>query len=289
MTVRRRINLLLLGCKFLGASLHAQEIRVGLIGLDTSHATAFTEILNDPKHPEHIPGARVVAGFPGGSPDIPSSIDRVPQYSATLKDKWGVEIVPTIAELVSRVDAVLLTSVDGRPHREQIRPVIAAHNPVCRFYPTITGRKGASGEIVSVDAFSPAPLEPHHPDLYWYGIHGVEILFTLMGPGCAWVERHFTDDQELTVAGWKDGRIATFRGMRVRDDHGYGATVHTLKGTRLSEPVKGALYKQLVLEIVKFFQTGKPPVSNAETLEILAFMDAAQLSRERGGARVPLN
>ena len=205
--------------------------------------------------------------------------------------------MPSIAELVARVDAVMLTSVDGRPHLAQIRPVLAAHRPVfidkplagslsdareifrlcaeaktlcfsasaLRFYPSITVLKAP--DIISVDAYSPATLEPHHPDLYWYGVHRVEILYTLMGPGCVWVSRTFTDGQEVTVAQWKDGRVATFRGTR-KGDHGYGATVQTTKGMKLSEPVKGMIYKQLLQEIVKFFQTGVAPVSAAETMEI---------------------
>jgi predicted dehydrogenase len=322
---RRRISLAvaLAFCGVVTASgqTSAQEIRVGLIGLDTSHVTAFTELLNDPRNPDHVPGARVVAAFAGGSADIPSSIDRVPQYTATLRDKWGVEVFASIPELIARVDAVMLTSVDGRPHLAQIRPVLAAHKPVfidkplaasladareifrlcaesktpcfsasaLRFYPSIAALKPEpkAPDIISVDAYSPATLEPHHPDLYWYGIHGVEILYTLMGPGCAWVERAFSEDQEVTVAQWKDGRMATFRGTR-KGDHGYGAMVQTPKGMKLSEPVKGVIYKQLLQEIVKFFQTGAAPVSAAETLEMFAFMDAAQLSRERGGARVTL-
>ncbi len=42
-------------------------------------------------------------------------------------------------------------------------------------------------------------------------------------------------------------------------------------------------YAPLVREIVQFFQTGRPPVSNEETLEIFAFLDAAQRSKEAGG------
>ena len=306
-------GMLLLGC----LSCFAQ-IRIGLIGLDTSHATAFAEMLNAPG-PDHIAGARIVAGFPGGSPDIPASADRVAQYTATLRDKYGVEIVAGIPELLARVDAVLLTSVDGRTHLAQIRPVIAAHKPVfidkplaasfadareilrlcaaaqvpcfsasaLRFYPSITAVRATAAETLAVDAYSPATLEPHHPDLYWYGIHGIEILYTLMGPGCQWVERSFSDDQEVVTAQWKDGRIGVFHGFR-KGDHGYGATVYTTAGVKLSEPVRGATYKQLLVEIVKFFQSGAAPVKPEETLEMFAFMDAAQLSRQRGGARVSL-
>ena len=41
----------------------AADIRLGLIGLDTSHVTAFTDVLNNPQHKDHVPGARVVAAF----------------------------------------------------------------------------------------------------------------------------------------------------------------------------------------------------------------------------------
>jgi len=306
---------------FLVSFAYSQDLRLGIIGLDTSHAVEFTKLLNDAKNPAHVAGARVVAAFPGGSADIESSAGRVPQYTATLRDQWQVEIVPDIPALVARVDAVLLLSVDGRPHLDQIRPVIAARKPVfidkplaaslkdareiyrlcaesrvpcfsasaLRFYPGIQALKPAAAfEIYGVEAFSPAPTEPHHPDLYWYGIHGVEILYTLMGPGCAWVERTYADDAEVTVARWKDGRTATFRGIR-KGPHEYGATVYGSKGVKLSEPVKGALYQGLVTEIVRFFQTGRAPVPPEETLEMFAFMDAAQLSRERGGARVELS
>src|SRR5262252_3372989 len=90
-----------------------QEIKVGMIGLDTSHVTAFTKLLNDKSDPNHVPGARVVAAFKGGSPDVESSYTRIDRFTAELKDKWGVEIVDSIEELCKKVDAVLLESVDG--------------------------------------------------------------------------------------------------------------------------------------------------------------------------------
>jgi hypothetical protein len=44
----------------------------------------------------------------------------------------------------------------------------------------------------------------------------------------------------------------------------------------------------MLREVVKFFQTGVPPLSAEEMLEIIAFMQAAELSKERGGSDVPL-
>ena len=79
--------------------------RIGMIGLDTSHVTAFTRVINDP---DKNYGCKVVAGYSGGSPDIPSSADRVENFTNQLRDKYGVEIVDTIEELCEKVDGVLL-------------------------------------------------------------------------------------------------------------------------------------------------------------------------------------
>src|SRR5215208_5704093 len=111
-------------------SLRAADLRLGMIGLDTSHVPAFAELFNNPNAKNHIPGAKVVAAFKGGSPDLESSASRVDGYTKTLAEKYNVEIVPTIEELCAKVDAVLIESVDGRPHLTQARPVIKAGKPL---------------------------------------------------------------------------------------------------------------------------------------------------------------
>jgi hypothetical protein len=298
----------------------AADIRLGVIGTDTSHVPAFTQLLNsDASEPDHIAGARVVAAYKGGSPDIEESIKRVDQYADTVRNKWGVEIVPDIPTLLAKVDAVLLTSVDGRVHLEQARPVIAAHKPLfidkplaatledareiarlakeagVPWFSSSSLRFGAIGssmkfpDITGASTWGPGPLEPHHHlELAWYAIHPVEILYTLMGPGCESVSRTFTPDADVMVGRWKDGRIGTVRANRPYSD--YGAVVNRAKEIVISHPTASAAadYRPLVIEIVKFFQTGKPPVRNEETLEIFAFLDAAQRSKEQGGVPVTL-
>lgn len=290
--------------------------RLGMIGLDTSHVIAFTRLINDP---DKNYGCRVVVGYPGGSPDLPSSANRVEKYTAQLRDEFGVEIVDSIEQLCQKVDGVLLESVDGRPHLEQVRPVIAAKKPVfidkpmagsladvieifrlakendvpcwssssLRFGPGVIGMRNSKdvGDVLGCDAFSPCSLEEHHPDLYWYGVHGVEILFTIMGPGCDAVRRVQTKDTELVVGVWKDGRIGTYRGLRVgkRD---YGALVYGSKKIARSGGYEG--YGHLVERIVDFFKTGQIPVPPQETIEIFAFMSAADESKAKDGAAVPL-
>ena len=296
-------------------------IRAGVVGLDTSHCVAFTALFNDPKDPEHVPGIRVVAAFPGGSPDLPDSANRVEKFTAEVKDKWSVEIVADIASLGPKVDALLLLSLDGRRHLEQARQAISLKKPMfidkpmaasladareifrlageakvavfsssaLRFIPSIAqARTDASlGGVLGCAAYSPCPLEPHHPDLFWYGIHGVEILYTIMGSGCESVVRVHTDDADLVVGRWKDGRIGTFRGLR-KGVEPYGALVFGEKRMVRAEPDGGSIYRPMLLEVAKFFHGGAPPVSAEETLELLAFMEAADASKVDGGRPAPV-
>jgi hypothetical protein len=294
----------------------AKVFRLGIIGLDTSHVPAFTGLLNNPKNGY---SCRVVAGYPGGSPDVKDSWSRVEKFTAQLRDEFGVEIVDSIETLCTKVDGVLLESVDGRPHLAQATPVIAAKKPLfidkpmagsltdviaifelakknnvpcwssssLRFGPGVYGMRDNSelGKVIGCDAFGPCSLEPHHPDLYWYGIHGVEILFTIMGPGCQSVRRVQTDSVEHVVGVWRDGRVGTFRGIKSGKGD-YGAMVYGDKKVMPSGGYSG--YGDLVKEIVKFFETGKPPVPAEETIEIFAFMTAADVSKAQGGTAVSI-
>jgi hypothetical protein len=290
----------------------APPIRAGMIGLDTSHAIEFTKILHDPKAGAELAQMRIVAGYPGGSPDNPQSWSRVKEYSEKLRG-MGVEICGSIDELLDKVDVVLLESVDGRPHLAEARPVIARGKPLyidkpmaasladameifrlakekkvpcfsassLRFsdgFLAVRSGKSRFGKVESCVAWSPLHLEPHHPDLFWYGIHGVEILYTIMGTGCKTVTRV---SPEKVVGQWADGRTGTFIAK-----NSYGAEV---VGSKASGPTGGFDgYKPLIVEIVRFFKSRRPPVSAAETLELLAFMEAADQSKRQGGAAVSI-
>lgn len=293
------------------------DLRLGIVGTDTSHVIAFTTILNDPGHKDHVPGARVVAAYKGGSPDLASSRDRVDKYAAELQAKFGVEIVSDIPALLGKVDAVLLESVDGRAHLAQFREIARAGKPVfidkplastlqdareiarlarkygvpwfsssaLRYSSLLPGLKGegVSGALV----WGPGPLEPTHQlDLSWYGIHAVEILYALMGTGCEEVTRTFAPDAEMVAGRWKDGRVAAIR--LTRPYGGYGAVAFAGKEVRQSPKDLYTGYRGLVEQIVKFFQSRVPPVPEQETLEMFEFMDAAQRSRESGGAPMKL-
>jgi predicted dehydrogenase len=295
-------------------------IKIGIIGCDTSHVPAFTDLFNDPKNDGDLAGMRVVAAFPAGT-DIPDSKNRVKMYTDQIRDKWNVEIVGSVEELLPKVDVILLESVDGRPHLAQATPVLKAKKKIfidkpiagsladvlklfalakeyqtpmfssssLRFYPNFRNLKSESkaGKILGCLVYAPCSLEPHHPDLFWYGVHGVETVYTIMGTGCQSVARVHTDGTDIVTGTWKDGRVATFRGIRAGKS-GYGAIVFGDKGI---EPVGsgGGTYKPLVVEIAKFFRTGTPPVAAEETIEMFTFMQAADESKSQLGAPVMLD
>jgi len=296
-----------------------KTMRLGIIGLDTSHVPAFTkEFHKDPVADPALEGFRVVAAYPFGSADIESSASRIPKYTAEVR-AMGVEVVDSIADLLSKVDAVLLETNDGRLHLEQALEVFQAGKPVfidkptgsrlaevvaiyqaaehyrakvfssssLRFSPGAQEiRAGKFGDVLGCDAYSPCALEPTHVDLYWYGIHGVESLFTCMGEGCVQVTHQSTKDAELAVGIWDGGRIGTFRGIR-GGSSGYGGSVFGAKGIGAIGPYGG--YRPLVIEIAKFFRTGQSPVSAGETIQIYAFMQAALVSKQRGGVPVTID
>ena len=294
----------------------ANEIRIGIIGLDTSHVTAFTRILNDSSAKDHIPGAKVVAAVKDSSPDIKASYSRVEKFTAELTGKWGVKLYPNVKELCKQVDAIMIENVDGRPHLKHAFDVIKSGKPLYIDKPlagtfadckkiyhlakqhkvpifsssslrfsksTLAARAGKHGKVLHCETFSPAHIEPHHPDLFWYGIHGVESLFTVMGPGCISVQRGTTKDGKIKVTGkWKDGRVGIFR-----ESNGYGGTAKCETGEYQVGTYDG--YAPLVKEIIKFFISGKAPVDDRETLEIYAFMNAADESKSANGKEIFLN
>jgi predicted dehydrogenase len=290
----------------------AAGLRLGIIGTDTSHVTAFTQILNDESSPDHVPGGQVVAAYKGGSPDIESSAARVDQFADELRPKWKIRFFTTIPELCQKVDAILLESTDGRVHLAQARAVIAAHKPlfidkplastlddvreIARLakeagVPWFSSSSLRYGEIAQtlkfadatgVSTWGPGPLEPHHQlELAWYAIHPIELLYALMGPGCEEVTRVYSPDADVLVGRWKDGRLGTVRALRPYSD--YGAVVFRPKQIVEAPSRPADSYRPLLVEVMKFFETGQPPVPNQETLEIYAFMDAAQRSKEDGG------
>lgn len=295
-------------------------VRVGLVDFDTSHVVAFSQRMNHFGVPqsEWVEGARVVAGCPGESEIMP---ERIPGYSDELK-RAGIEIVAKPTDLLGKIDAVMIESQQGSRHLDRARPFLEAglptfidkpfagsvkeadaifslarkHNaPIMscsalRYDPLVAqalAKQKTFGRIVSADVWGSASLHVGNPGLLHYGIHGVEMLYTLMGRGCRTVTNVATPQGEVATGVWTSGLCGVARGIRT-GDAGFGLAVHYEKGHYAGLVEGAAFYREMLRRVVEMFASRKEPIDPAETREIMAFMAAALNSAERNGARVNL-
>jgi len=292
-------------------------LRIGLIGMDTSHVPAFTKLFNDPQASGDLAGFRVVAGLPDGS-DTPMSRERIEGFTNEARE-LGVEIVDSVEALIERSDRLMILSVDGRIHLRQAEALFTAGKPVfvdkpvagtlaeclalyelaerrgipcfsassTRFGPKISDPawREEAGEVLGVTSWGPLAYQAGQPELFFYGIHGIEALFTAMGPGCESLTRIKTTLHEIVTGVWRGGRVGVYRGL-VQGAKSYGLTIHGEKA--IVNLIEEPSYAALCREIGRFFKTGVAPVSPAETLEIYAFMEAADESLRRRGAPVTI-
>ena len=295
-------------------------LKIGIVGLDTSHCKAFTEIINNAANPNYVAGGQVICAYPGGTDAFSLSRERVDGFTQSLREEYGITMVGSIRDLVNQVDAVLLESVDGRQHLEQFRQM-AVGKPVFIDKPlatTLSDAKAiqqisvetntplmscsslryASGikdlvpgdvSVMACEAFGPAPLLDDYPGLFWYGIHSAEVLFSLLGTGCQNVRLVEKPKLDIVVGEWDGGQMGILHGTRfpTRD---FGCVVHTSEGTRLGVAQSTPpYYASMLQEVMAFFRSGHSPIAIEETMEIIAFLEAADASRKREGQQVSLH
>lgn len=294
-----------------------KPLRAGIVGLDTSHVPAFTKLFNKGETEGELAGIKVTTGYTGGT-DMPASATRKEKFTQQLRD-MGVEIVDSIPKLLEKVDVILLESVDGRIHLQEAREIFKAGKPVfidkplagtlaeaiaivelakehnvpffssssSRFGPELMALKGNAevGDILGAATWGPCSYQEGTPDFFFYGIHGIEALYTLMGTGCETVSRVKGANHDIATGTWKDGRIGAYRGI-VKGKADFGAVAYGSKS--IGQAAKAVSYEGLCRQIGKFFRSGQPPVSAEETLEIFTFMEAADESLRQGGKPVAL-
>lgn len=298
---------------------HDSHLRIGFIGLDTSHVSAFSKLLNDPANEHHVRGGRVVAGFPGGSPDFPLSINRVAGFTEELKERYNVEILTTPEAVAERVDLVFILSCDGRVHRPMFERVARFRKPTFIDKPLATRSEdakaildlaqregiallsssslrysqglnealaGGVADIRGVDIYGPLAEEPTQPGLFWYGCHSVEMMVRVMGVGCTEVRCVRSDNNDLAIASWSDGRIASIRGNR--NAHGkFGLTLHREAGPEHVDASAGRPYYAGLLDaIMTSLPQGKWAISREEMLHVVRIIEAINESRAKGGAAI---
>ena len=295
-------------------------LRLGIVDFDSSHSVEFTQRFNhvgvDPD--QYVDGARVVLGWPGTSEMSP---ERIPVFTPQVQ-ACGVELVGAPEQMLGRIDAVLVLSVCGQPHLERVRPFLKAGVPafvdkpfacsladaeemvrLAEDHQTMLFRTSAlrySAELLEVQqrladfgplngviCYGPAKRADGNPGLFHYGIHAVEMLFALMGPGCESVQTAFTDGAEVVTGRWRDGRLATLRGNR-QGSTAYGCTAFCEQAVVPRLVSSRYAYRNLCRAIVDSVKTNRPAVPHAVTLEIVRFILASLESERCGSAPVSL-
>lgn len=297
----------------------ATEIRIGMVGLDTSHCEAFAKILHDESYEYHLPGARIVAAYPGISRQFSMSYERVARYTDILHNQYGVALYDDLSTLAADVDAIFLESVDSRQHPEQLAQ-LAVGKPIfvdkplatsaaaaramietaqrtatplmscssLRYASGIAGLVAADEKVLAAEAFGPAVLLDDFPGLFWYGIHSAEVLMVLMGRGCKRVQCVTRAEMDLVVGDWADGRVGVIRGMRAGAGR-FGCVAHLVSEVRCGmDQGTPPGYYEMLRAVLPFLRSGEAPIDLAETFEIIALLDAAERSRAQGGQVVAL-
>ncbi|WP_419873740.1 Gfo/Idh/MocA family oxidoreductase [Candidatus Pristimantibacillus sp. PTI5] len=291
--------------------------RIGIIGLDTSHAPVFTQLLNDPTHEFHVPGGVVTSAFPGGSADFELSYSRVEGFTEQLRMQPGVKIVDSPEEAAEACDAILLLAVDGRAHLALFQRIAAYGKPVfidkpmavsyaeaaaiaelaklngvplmscsaLRYAEALTEAltDNKAGPVIGMDCYGPMALQATQPGLFWYGVHMAEMLFRTLGKDCKKVLAVTNEDHDLISGVWENGSIGTMRGNR-KGNNQFGALLHRENRTAhidvYSHPK--SYYASLLERIMSMFLTGVTDIDGDETLQIIRFMEAANESRVTG-------
>jgi predicted dehydrogenase len=294
------------------------ELKIGMIGLDTSHAPAFARCFNKDDHAEHIPGARVTVGYSGGSTDFDLSINRVEGYTKQLRDEFDVNIVDSPEAVAEQADLVFIMTCDGRAHRGLFERVVKFGKPTFIDKPMATSAADASamfqlakqhnvglmscsslryaqpladaldhcgdlGAIVGCDVFGPMEIHPPLPGLFWYGIHSVEMVNRIMGRGCKQVGVTTIRDGDVLTLAYEDGRVAVVRGLR-KGHHKFGATIHREKGPQLvnASDTKRSYYASMLDAVMRSLPNKKSDVEAQDTMEIMRILEAGNKARESG-------
>jgi virulence factor len=284
-------------------------IKLGIVDFDTCHVSEFTRRLHHQGIDQNqwVDGARVVMGYPGTSEMLPEEIPP----NLKMAEECGVQLVRDPREMIGKIDGVLIESVVGKVHLERVKPFLEAGIPAfidkpfacsiqdaeamirlaeknktpifscsaLRFAVEVVNLRNQLAEVgnpVAVHVFGVQGAETLNPGWYNYAIHSVEMLFALMG-GAGHRDLHHvaTGFGEQLTTTWKPNSVASIAmTTNTKNDYPFGFTYIGEKKTITTRLQLDLIYRELVKQIVKFFQTGKAPVPIEETLEILKFIEA---------------
>ena len=293
------------------------DIRLGVIGTDTSHLPTFAERMNALRDVGRT-RCRIAHSWTDGQHVMP--MHHVEMWNDKARS-LGVEPADRLDAMLDQVDGVLVLSVDGNRHLEHARPALERGLPTyidkplacsladaraiqrladthdARCYSASSLRfiteidkidRDALGPIVAVDAVGPGELNDTMEGLFFYGVHAVELVDQILGRGVKRVSAVHLPDRDLVRLEYRDGRFASIRLDR-KASYTFGATVHGEKDLASFTVDFEPVYGRLVAGMCRFFEGGEAPVPLDNLVENVAVMQAGNASMKRDGAWVELS
>lgn len=294
-----------------------QTIQLGVIGADSSHLAEFTKRINRMNIEGRTP-CRVARMWTDGKHDMPES--EVEAWRRDAADQ-GVTTDQHLDAMLGAVDGVMVLTVNGNRHLAHassalrrglptyidkpltcdlsealaIRAMCQEHGTRCysasslRFADEVQHLdRAAIGELAVIDAFGPGELNPAMPRFFHYGVHTIEMIDAIWGPGVEAVRARISEPRDHIELRYIDGRYASLRLERV-GSYDFGATVHGKNGVACFKVDFSEVYNRLVRGMVRFFEGGPAPTNLDAIVENVAVMEAAHQSIEQDGGWVALS
>ncbi len=291
-------------------------MRLGVIGCDSSHLPEFSKRVNQLHQKRRTP-VKVTGFWTDGRHDLPE--ESVEKWKLQTK-AYGVAQVDSLDQLLDQCDGVMVLSVNGQRHLEHALPALQRGLPTyidkpltcdlaqakkllaasqrygARCYSASSLRfaleveqleRAGLGRLLTVEAVGPGELNPAMPGLFYYGVHTVEMVDALWGPGVNRVRCVRTAERDLVDLQYHDGRVAHLR-MERAGSYTFAATVHGEKGLAQFKVDFGPVYDRLIAGLVRFFEGGPEPVTLERIVENVAVMAAGNRSMEQNGTWVSL-
>jgi predicted dehydrogenase len=291
-----------------------EVFRIGAIGVDSSHLAEFTRRINQ-RNDAGLTRCRVTAFWDAGNHRMPA--EQVAGWCKAAED-LGAARAASEEALLSRVDGVMVLAVDGASHARLAGAALArglpsyidkpltcslsearwileaARSGGARCYSASSLRFAAElamcrgqelGELVAIDAYGPGELNDAMPGVFFYGVHTIEMVDAIWGPGVERVRAFRGEHRDLVDLWYRDGRHAHLR-LERRGCYDFGGTVHGSKGLRSFRVDFSEVYNRLIEGMTGFFEGGPAPAALRDIVENVAVMEAANLSLGAGGGGV---
>ena len=289
----------------------SKEIKVALIGLDTSHTIEFARRIQAPDCPpdQKVSGLRATACLRFSTPF--QNEDGLNLRQKQLED-WGIKVTTDFNDAVKGCDAIMLEINDASYHLEYFKKCAGLGKPIFLDKPLAdniengleivrlakknkvnaisasslrfdAGLIKACAEMPNptfVSVYGPLGVAPAGSSIVWYGVHAFEMLEKAMGKGSACVTVRTDGAGVVAIMDYPDkkrGVVELTKGAWI-----YGGTLRNSETAISYSVVAGSLYANIMKEIEKFFRTGKASFNLEDTVEVMAMLDAAERSFKSG-------